>query len=114
MNRLNEIGNKNPFKAPEGYFDNLTEQIMSELPEKVIQQAKKLSLWERSQPWVYMVAMFTGIWLMVNLFVNVKQKHTSDGIHLASVADIEEFYQYYEDQTLANAYSEAFYEILDN
>ena len=113
MNHLNEIGNNNPFKAPEGYFENLTEQIMAQLPEKVIQQPKKLSLWEQAQPWVYMVAMFVGIWLMVNLFVNVKQQTSTNEIHFASVADIDEFYQYYEDQMLANAYHEAFYETLE-
>ena len=113
MNDLNEIGNKNPFKMPEGYFDNLTEQIMAQLPEKAMQQTKPLSLWERVQPWVYMAAMFVGIWLMVNLFVDVRQKASANEIHFASVTDIDEFYQYYEDQMLANAYDDAFYETLE-
>ena len=30
---LSEYGNKRPFKLPEGYFDNLDEQIISQIVE---------------------------------------------------------------------------------
>jgi hypothetical protein len=106
VNRLEEIGNKNSFKVPEGYFDGLTDKIMSQLPEKV-QEQKVVSLWERVQPFLYLAAMFAGIWLMLNLFVNSPQK--MGGLNLTSSADIEEFYQYYEDQLVNNMYSESFY-----
>ncbi|GHT77432.1 hypothetical protein AGMMS50262_18420 [Bacteroidia bacterium] len=112
MNQLEKTGNKNPFKTPNGYFDNLTEQIMAQLPEKTVQPTKKISLWERVQPWIYMAAMFTGIWLMVNLFADVKS-HTSKGLQLNSVAEMEDFYQYYEDQMTANAYHETMFEAFE-
>ena len=107
INHLEEIGNKNSFKAPEGYFEGLTAKIMSQLPEKA-QEQKTISLWERVQPWVYMAAMFAGISLMVNLFVSSPQK-TVEGLNLTSSVDIEEFYQYYEDQLVSNMYYESFY-----
>ena len=38
------VGNQNPFRVPEGYFDGLTEQVMWSLPERR-QRAK--SVWMR-------------------------------------------------------------------
>ena len=38
------VGNQNPFRVPEGYFDGLTEQVMRSLPERR-QRAK--SVWMR-------------------------------------------------------------------
>jgi hypothetical protein len=101
--QLEEIGNANPFKVPEGYFENLSGRILSQLPEKVEQDTKVLSLWERIQPWVYMAAMFIGIALMVKMFVR------KPSLDLTSSADIEEFYQYYEEQLAGKAYHETFY-----
>ncbi|GHS97080.1 hypothetical protein FACS189421_03240 [Bacteroidia bacterium] len=105
-NRLEETGNKNPFKVPEGYFEGLTGQIMSQLPERIHKEPKKVSLWERVQPWVYMAAMFAGIALMVNLFVG-QPKQSSTGLNLTSEAEMEEFYQYYEEQSSNDMYREA-------
>ena len=33
-NILNKVGKKNSFKVPEGYFENLTSEVMGKLPEK--------------------------------------------------------------------------------
>ena len=40
------FGKENPFRVPEGYFDQLTERVMSQLPERE-QQAEHISLTER-------------------------------------------------------------------
>jgi hypothetical protein len=29
-----KVGKQNPFRVPEGYFDNLTAQVMQNLPEQ--------------------------------------------------------------------------------
>lgn len=29
-----KIGTENPFRVPEGYFENLTSEVMNRLPEK--------------------------------------------------------------------------------
>lgn len=105
-NKLEKIGTGNPFKVPEGYFDNLTENIMSRLPERIAEEQKPISLWKRVEPWVYMAAMFAGIAMMIRLFVGSPQP---EKLNLTSSAEIEDFYQYYEEQ-LANAvYRETFY-----
>ncbi|MCD7973545.1 MAG: hypothetical protein LUG18_12975 [Candidatus Azobacteroides sp.] len=62
---------ENPFNVPNGYFDNLTNQIMASLPEK--EEAKKSGvthhLWKKISPWVYMAAMITGIAFGIKLYV---------------------------------------------
>lgn len=118
INQLEEIGKENPFKVPKGYFEGLTDRIMSELPERVVEEQKPISLWTRVQPWVYMAAMFVGIALMVRLFVGSPERQSvnafaSEGIQLESPSDIEDFYGYYEDQLANLVYREAFYELYD-
>ncbi|MCL1937816.1 MAG: hypothetical protein FWF52_05425 [Candidatus Azobacteroides sp.] len=106
MNLLDETSARNPFLIPEGYFEGLSDQIMSQLPERVGEPAKTVSLWQRAQTWVYMAAMFIIIALTMNLFTSLR---TPKGLNLNSASDIDEFYQFYEDQLADNFYREAFY-----
>lgn len=103
VNKLDEIKKDNPFRVPENYFDNLTQNIMSNLPERVSEEQETITLWKRMQPWVYMAAMFAGIALMIKIFVGSPDVSKNAGLNLTSSAEIEEFYQYYEEQ-LANSY----------
>lgn len=62
----------NGMTVPEGYFATFAEQMMAKLPvdepqPKVIEIPRK-SLWQTLRPYVYMAAMFAGIWLMMNMF----------------------------------------------
>ncbi|MDR2804519.1 MAG: hypothetical protein LBB85_02600 [Dysgonamonadaceae bacterium] len=109
VNPLKEIGNKNPFQVPEGYFERLSDRILSQLPERIVESPQPPSLWQRVQPWVYMAAMFCGIALMVNLFTRTPHQPDASGLNLTSSADIEAFYQYYEEQLTNNVYNEAIY-----
>ncbi len=111
---LDEIGKNRAFNVPEGYFESISGEIMSRLPERIEESPRILSRWERMKPWVYMAAMFGGIALMVRLFVGSPEKSStesmaSEGIQLTSSAEIEEFYRYYEDQAASSAYRETFY-----
>lgn len=108
INQLDKVGNKNPFIIPEGYFDNLTDQIMTQLPQKVEEEPREMNLWERVKPWAYMAAMFVGIALMVKLFV-VTSVEAPSGLNLTSAAEMEEFYQYYEEQLANSIYRETIY-----
>ncbi len=104
MSKLNEIGRKNPFKVPEGYFEQFPEDFMSRLPERTTEEPKALNLWDRLKPWIYMAAMFAGIALIVRIFVGIPVQ-TQDSAHAPSSAEIEiipeeleDFYTYYRDQ----------------
>lgn len=71
----NRIGKENPFKVPEGYFENIVPEIMKQLPEAKVQESSEISMWEKVKPWVYMVAMFCG--LMFGLRVMMMDKPLS-------------------------------------
>lgn len=64
-----QFGRGNSFKVPEGYFEQLTERTMNMLPEMEIPEAKKVSLFQRVQPWLYMAAMFAGLIFFIKILV---------------------------------------------
>lgn len=66
---LENIGTENPFRVPEGYFENLVSEVMNRLPEKekfAIAQ-REPTRWERVRPWLYMAAMFIGAALIIRV-----------------------------------------------
>lgn len=60
------------WKVPEGYFDSVSKEIESKLPEYPQEpQPQDMSVWQRIKPYVYLAAMFAGIWCMMKVFHNV-------------------------------------------
>ncbi|MDR3220152.1 MAG: hypothetical protein LBU22_14470 [Dysgonamonadaceae bacterium] len=110
--KLNDLAKVNAFRVPEGYFEGLTADIMSQLPERIPGKPKTVSLWHKVQPWAYMAAMFVGIALIVRIFVGAPRQtgingYASEGLNLSSPSDIEDFYNYYEDGLAKIAYDDA-------
>ncbi|MCC8187677.1 MAG: hypothetical protein LIP08_09275 [Bacteroides sp.] len=68
-NVLRKVGTENAFKVPEGYFENLTTQVMDCLPEKEKPafKQKTVTLWDKVKPWSYMAAMFVGAALIIRV-----------------------------------------------
>ena len=68
-NILKKIGTENAFRVPEGYFENLTSEVMNRLPEKEKPafEKREVTMWERVKPWVYMTAMFAGAALIIRV-----------------------------------------------
>ena len=68
--KLKEIvGTKLPYTVPEGYFKSFKESLMESLPAYPEKPAKvKLSLWQKVKPYVYLAAMFAGVWCMMHIF----------------------------------------------
>ncbi len=113
--KLNEIEKSSPFKVPEGYFEQFSEEMMSRLPEHKTEKIQVINLWDRFRPWVYMAAMLAGVAFMIKNFV-MKNPETKDyqsqaksGIVLHSDAEIEDFYRYYEDQVAEDLYHRTAY-----
>jgi len=112
---LKDIVRVEPFKTPEGYFENFTNGIMSKLPEVVREESKSVSLWLRVRPWIYMAAMIAGVVVMMRVFTgspmqpNKIKNYASEGFNLTSSSDIDDFYGYYEDGLAQLAYDDAFY-----
>ncbi len=68
------------FRVPDGYFEELNLKIMETLPPYPEAPRKvDLSLWQKVKPYVYLAAMFAGIWLMMKVFHTVT---TSESLNL--------------------------------
>ncbi|MDD2313687.1 MAG: hypothetical protein PHS25_04520 [Proteiniphilum sp.] len=126
ISKLDEIDKaKNPFKVPENYFALLNEEIMSRLPEKEYVAPPPVTLWEKVKPWVYMAAMFIGIYIIVNYLTSDASKKplmtestTSEAIGTSETVDNywstvhvteEEFYQFLEEQVVEDGYYDYMY-----
>ena len=67
-----KVGTKMPYKVPEGYFESLKGRVMTSLPEYPEKPKEvKLSVWQRVRPYVYLAAMFAGIWCMMQIFHHI-------------------------------------------
>lgn len=68
-NILKKAGKENVFRVPDGYFESLTSEVMSRLPEKEkpVFITKEPTKWEKMKPWLYMAAMFAGAALIIRV-----------------------------------------------
>lgn len=75
---LKKYGTKNPFKVPEGYFENFSKELMIQLPERQAVSAPQaeITTWQRIKPWVYMAAMFCGLMFSVRVVVGPPKQDT--------------------------------------
>lgn len=66
---LKKLGKEDSFKVPDGYFENLTSEMMNKLPEKekVFFKEEPVSTWTRLKPLLYMAAMFVGAALIIRV-----------------------------------------------
>ena len=127
FNKLQDIDkNKTPFKVPDNYFENFNEEIMNLKTEKEFQAPVKITMWDRAKPWVYMAAMFLGLYFMINFLTNnngaadvqepVVAEQSVEGatstssywstVHITE----EEFYNYLEDQLIDDGYYDYMYD----
>lgn len=65
---LTKAGRKTGYTVPDNYFDSVRSKIMADLPEYRMPQPEKISRWRKIQPYLYMAAMFAGIWCMMKMF----------------------------------------------
>lgn len=69
LNPLQQVGRMDGMTVPDGYFRGFAERMASELPDKqpaVVEMPR--SLWQKTCPYIYLAAMFAGIWCMLQMF----------------------------------------------
>ena len=110
QNNLDRFKGKNPFTVPDGYMEDLTANIMSQLPEKAQVEVKKISMMDRMRPWLYMAAVFAGLGLFFKAIVGidgeqsktdtllVQSNDASATISAIQEAENEEYLEYLEAQ----------------
>lgn len=75
---LKQIDRRDGMTVPEGYFDDFAARMASSLPRQPWEDAaatpeartavRRMTRWQRVRPYVYMAAMFAGIWCMFKMF----------------------------------------------
>lgn len=69
---LDRFGRKGPWKVPEGYFAQMMTEVEGKLPAQPQEQRYvEMTRWQKLKPYVYLAAMFLGIWVMMNVFGRV-------------------------------------------
>ncbi|MGN1245817.1 MAG: hypothetical protein ACI4UN_04210 [Muribaculaceae bacterium] len=76
---LSTIGKDSGFKVPDNYFSDFAEKMAKSLPEQNIQPIPQPTRWQRVRPFVYMAAMFAGMWCMMQIFNGIGS--TDKGIY---------------------------------
>ncbi|MCM1518846.1 MAG: hypothetical protein NC117_09420 [Pseudoflavonifractor sp.] len=66
---LNRAARRSGMTVPEGYFEDFARRMADSLPDREAKVLEfKPSLWQRVSPYVYMAAMFAGVWCMLHMF----------------------------------------------
>lgn len=78
---LDKIGRDPGFKVPEGYFENFARQMADNLPDREFKKEPRPTRWMRLRPFVYMAAMFAGVWLMMQIFSDMKNAGRNDAFN---------------------------------
>jgi len=66
---LKKLGKDAGFKTPDGYFADFNQRMAEMLPDVEITPVDiKPTMWQRVRPYVYLAAMFAGVWCLMHVF----------------------------------------------
>lgn len=98
------LGDRDPgFKVPEGYFESFAANMMEKLPQREFPAEKPATIWQKVRPWVYMAAMFGGIWCMMYVFTSLRESNPNLN---PAVAEAFQHDQFVDDFVLTNDFNE--------
>ena len=77
--KIDEREVRRPFTVPEGYFDNLTQNIMASLPEQESIYSTNIVVtpWMRIRPYLYAAAAFAGIFFCIKAAVGINSRNNA-------------------------------------
>ncbi|MBR6998228.1 MAG: hypothetical protein IKI19_05430 [Prevotella sp.] len=106
-----KVGNRNPFTVPEGYFEQLAQQVMDRIPATTqeLKPAPKKTVFKQLRPWLYAAACIcVGVFTAGVLF----NSQNDNSKELEQMATLEqENINYYSDNYIDE---EADYAMFDN
>lgn len=68
---LSEIDHKSGMTVPDNYFADFQKRMEAALPEQEWEKPVVVAprtFWQKVRPYVYMAAMFAGVWCMMKMF----------------------------------------------
>ena len=112
------MGKRNPFTVPEGYFEQLTQQVMDKIPQAVTTEMKparkpaKVAVMKRLRPWLYAAACIcVGVFFAALAFNNREDVAAPQSPSLQMAVNEQTDYGYYSDTYIDE---EADYAMIDN
>lgn len=110
MKENNEIfdrfADSKPFSVPEGYFEQLSSDVMNKIEQEKIEETPVITLWQKLRPYIYMTAMFVGIYFSLRMFsglakeINIQKEETAEIFSeeelMLSMFDTYSLYEYLE------------------
>jgi len=77
--KIDEREARRPFTVPEGYFENLTQNIMASLPEQESIYSTNIVVtpWMRIRPYLYAAAAFAGIFFCIKAAVGINSRNNA-------------------------------------
>lgn len=107
-NILDKINRRDGMTVPEGYFADFQRMMEANLPpndeaEKPVVLEAPRTFWQRVRPYVYMAAMFAGVWCMVKMFSlmgtgNVDLSIENNEVLTSALSDEHFVYEYLRDE----------------
>ena len=78
--KFDERQMRRPFTVPEGYFENLTQDIMASLPEQESIYSSKITVtpWMRIRPYLYAAAAFAGIFFCIKAAIGINSRNNAE------------------------------------
>ncbi len=74
-NILSKLPRRDGTTVPDGYFEQFAARMTAALPERpelsAAQASEVRTLWQKMRPYVYMAAMFGGVWCMLKMFTMI-------------------------------------------
>lgn len=85
--KIDEHEPRRPFTVPEGYFENLSKDIIASLPEResIYSTSITVTPWMRIRPYLYAAAAFAGIFFCIKAAVGISSRNDD-----ARIAETEE------------------------
>ena len=69
---LDKVNRNDGMTVPDGYFDDFAARMAASLPEREWERETPRvlprSIWQRVRPYIYLAAMFMGVWCMMKMF----------------------------------------------
>lgn len=74
---LNKINRDSGMTVPDGYFADFAARMERKLPERQpVELEAPRTVWQKLRPYVYMAAMFMGVWCMLQMFKMMSPQST--------------------------------------
>lgn len=93
---LAKVGRDSGFKVPENYFSDFASKMEKQLSEHEVIPEIKPTMWTKLRPYVYMTAMFAGIWCMMWIFNDLANNHGNNHYNSTIVAGFQHEENLYE------------------